>query len=624
MEVMRTACALMLLLGWFWEDMMIFFKNTEDKKGKTITRPRASLSTALSASTGMSFDELTDDSVIEILSRLPPELVIGLKRVSKTWHGLISDSFLHRISGELSGLLVCKKGCQADRVTSLIYREPEDCYKFVKSLFPQFPFFHSGNLLDCCNGLLLFCDSNSETAFYHVCNITTNQWVTVPLPCSGMSFPDAALAFDPSESTSFKVVLFPCPNLNHPKANCLEIFSSETGKWVTSRFHLEESHDKAVWGSQCVYFNGAFFRLSKSKKLFKFVISKHASESNRIRSIDLPCISETNLSQCIGLNNNCLHYAVFDGLNLRIWMLRYYSCDCDSQKYKWELKHNVRRERLPKSRTSSWWIKPLAFHPVSDVIFIGYPSSHNHISIICYRPSCKKLKGHILVTDIDDDICAFPFVRSIVPLTRENLIKTWNRRQRWQLFFSSRKEDHHKRAPWRIHLASFLDSNPVRVIAILLLIIDLIITVLELSSSLLSCPPKKNKIEEVWYHWVGIAILSLLSAKIVALAVGLGSSFFRRPGYVVDGVVVMGALLLEVFLETKGGGLLVVVSLWRIVRVVESAFELSDETIEALIEGIVCQFEELREENRRLLETIAEKDEIIEKLKQELDQSRHR
>jgi hypothetical protein len=54
-----------------------------------------------------------------------------------------------------------------------------------------------------------------------------------------------------------------------------------------------------------------------------------------------------------------------------------------------------------------------------------------------------------------------------------------------------------------------------------------------------------------------------------------------------------------------------VVSFRRVVRVVESAFELSDETIEAQIEGIVCQFEALREENIRLLESIGEKDKII-------------
>ncbi|GMY32157.1 voltage-gated hydrogen channel 1 [Fagus crenata] len=204
----------------------------------------------------------------------------------------------------------------------------------------------------------------------------------------------------------------------------------------------------------------------------------------------------------------------------------------------------------------------------------------------------------------------------------QNLIKSWYRRQKWQLFFNPTQQDLN-RAKWRTQLAKFLESTSVRVIAIFLLLLDLIFTILELSSSLLSCTPKTNKIQKVWYHWAGIAILSMLSGRIVALAVGLGSSFFRRPGYVLDSAVLMGALVLEVFLERKGGGLLVVVSLWRVVRVVESAFELSDEAIEAQIEAIVSQFEALREENRRLLETIAEKDKMIEKLKEEVDQCRH-
>ncbi|RVW24261.1 hypothetical protein CK203_047112 [Vitis vinifera] len=207
----------------------------------------------------------------------------------------------------------------------------------------------------------------------------------------------------------------------------------------------------------------------------------------------------------------------------------------------------------------------------------------------------------------------------------QNLIKNWQRRQRWQRWkhvFSSRQQDnlgHHKRAPWRIHLASFLESTPVHVFSICLLLTDLIFTVLELSSSLLSCSTKENKKGETWYHWVGIGILGLLCIKSIALAIALGFSFFWRPGYVVDGAVVIGALFLEAFLEGKGGGLLVVVSLWRVVRVVESVFELSDEAIEAQIEAVLREFEALRGENRRLLEVIGEKDKLIEKLQEELD-----
>ncbi|KAK3198313.1 hypothetical protein Dsin_021728 [Dipteronia sinensis] len=214
-----------------------------------------------------------------------------------------------------------------------------------------------------------------------------------------------------------------------------------------------------------------------------------------------------------------------------------------------------------------------------------------------------------------------------VELSIQNLIKINSRRSKWKLFFNPIKDQNlNTVASWRKQLASFVESTPVGVISILLLVLDLIITVFELSSSLtFSCTPNKkhDHPENVWYHWVGIAILTLLSGKTVALVVGLGGAFFRRPGYVVDGAVVIGALILEGFIERKGGGLLVVVCLWRVVRAVESAFELSDEAIEAHIQGLIWQLEALREDNVKLRGIIAEKDEIIEKLQQDLDRCKH-
>ncbi|KAF3457094.1 hypothetical protein FNV43_RR01751 [Rhamnella rubrinervis] len=213
------------------------------------------------------------------------------------------------------------------------------------------------------------------------------------------------------------------------------------------------------------------------------------------------------------------------------------------------------------------------------------------------------------------------------------LIKSWYARQKWHslfFFFNPKSQQQNRlitgnnRSPWRTQLANFLESTPIHGAAVFLLLLDLIFTTLELSSSLLSCYPNgTKKTEQAWFHWVGISILIILLAKIVALAVGLGiAEFLKRPGYVVDGGVMMGALILEAFLEKKVGGFLVVVSLWRVVRVIESAFELSDEAIEAQIEGIVCQFEALNEENKRLLATIAEKDVVISQLWEDLDRCR--
>ncbi|KAG5231915.1 voltage-gated hydrogen channel [Salix suchowensis] len=206
----------------------------------------------------------------------------------------------------------------------------------------------------------------------------------------------------------------------------------------------------------------------------------------------------------------------------------------------------------------------------------------------------------------------------IVENSVQNLIKSWNRRQKWMHLCNPRQAVLDLNTePWRNHLIKFLESTPAHVFAIALLLLDLILTILELSSSLLSCAPEEDSNKElgkVWYHLAGICILSLLSAT---------------ARLCVDGAVVIGALFLETFLEGKGGGLLVVVSLWRVVRLVESAFELSDEAIEAQIEGIVSQFEALSNENTRLLKTVAEKvcmietlQEIIEKLEKELDRYR--
>ncbi|GAB4844025.1 hypothetical protein Ancab_013989 [Ancistrocladus abbreviatus] len=209
---------------------------------------------------------------------------------------------------------------------------------------------------------------------------------------------------------------------------------------------------------------------------------------------------------------------------------------------------------------------------------------------------------------------------STVELSIQHLIKIWQRRQKWQKFLQLGKDFVITNgASWRIHLANFLESTSVRLISILLLISDLVLTITELSSSLISCGHRETAPKEVWYHWLGIVILSILCLKTVLLVIGFGGSFFRKPGYVVDGGAAVGALVLEGLLEKVGGGLLVAVSLWRVVRVVEGALELSDEAIEAQVEEIMCQFEALREENRRLLRIISEKDEIIEKLSEEID-----
>ncbi|XP_038886538.1 voltage-gated hydrogen channel 1 [Benincasa hispida] len=193
-----------------------------------------------------------------------------------------------------------------------------------------------------------------------------------------------------------------------------------------------------------------------------------------------------------------------------------------------------------------------------------------------------------------------------------DVVKLYERRKKWRsLFVAPNTNSIDTFSSWRVHLITLLESTPAHVITIVLLVMDLIITVLELSSSLISCGSHGKEEEKMLYfHWVSIAILSFLSAKTTALMVGLGCSFFRRSGCVVDGVVAVVALVLEVAAERKGGGVIMMASLWRLVRVVESAFELSDDAIEVKIEEIVWELERMKEEIRRQ----KEKDELMEML----------
>ena len=213
-----------------------------------------------------------------------------------------------------------------------------------------------------------------------------------------------------------------------------------------------------------------------------------------------------------------------------------------------------------------------------------------------------------------------------VEFSVQNLIKSWCRRQKWrQLCLFSPKQHPQELTSieprWRITLSEFLESYQVHLVTIFLLSLDIILMSLELSSSLVSCTSaKKTSNKDEWFHWGGTAILSILAVKSMALAVAMGRSFFRQLGCVMDGAVAIIALALQVFLDRKGTGFIVVVSLWRVLRVVETAFELSDEAIEVQIDGIINQFQDLSQENRTLLETLAEKDEVIKKLEEEINQ----
>lgn len=194
-----------------------------------------------------------------------------------------------------------------------------------------------------------------------------------------------------------------------------------------------------------------------------------------------------------------------------------------------------------------------------------------------------------------------------------------------------------QRAQWRKRLGEFLESTPVHVGALILLLIDLMATAVDLLKTLhnksrdlnnctallesCQCVSQFERSQSIEFlYWVGIVILSLLLLNVGGLLVAFGFSFFCHPGYVLDLLVLTTALFLEIFLDAQTAGLLVILNLWRIVRVAHGIFEVTDDAMESEIHNIEAEFEALQSKNRDMQELLRQKDQRIAELELELEQ----
>lgn len=207
---------------------------------------------------------LTDDLIVEILSRLPVKSLFRCKCVSTRWSGLISHpDHRRRLPQTLAGLFY---------VSVNPGRFPREALHFIniwesERRFPSPPplicpslSFIPGheNIItqNSCNGLLL-CRRPEGTSFdmfcYVVCNPATESWVVLPPSGSnpGGKFRAAWLGFDPTVSSHFHVFEFVDQHL----VSGVEIYSSQTGSWSykESRWNFRAS----ILGDECsVFFNG--------------------------------------------------------------------------------------------------------------------------------------------------------------------------------------------------------------------------------------------------------------------------------------------------------------------------------------------------------------------------------
>uniref|UniRef100_A0ACD5UF77 Uncharacterized protein n=1 Tax=Avena sativa TaxID=4498 RepID=A0ACD5UF77_AVESA len=338
--------------------------------------------------------KLTDDILVDIISRLPYKSTCCCKCVSTHWR----DLFWHpdhrkKLPCPLAGFF--HEGYNKNRFPSSaryftnVSGEGEPLINPALSFLPR---YDSLDILDGCNGLLLcrcWKPTDPKTLDYVVCNPITEKWVLVPATEWSSKVDVARLGFEPSVASHFYVFEFIDEEAwGIPESEqsdffgCIEqlaIYSSKTGVW---RHHsLKFFEFEVPKNSTSIFLNG----------ILHFSISYHMMVAIDVEGSDwtvvgipMPAKYEVEHGDAIFLSQRQLYATdCTAGSGLSVWALE------DLDREKWTLKHNVSHLQLfgPWYSAAANRFSVVSFHPERNMIFIVF--GHDNI-LMSYEMDCRK------------------------------------------------------------------------------------------------------------------------------------------------------------------------------------------------------------------------------------------
>ncbi|XP_052154812.1 F-box protein At5g07610-like [Oryza glaberrima] len=330
-------------------------KSKEEEEGSSATRNPAA--------------ELTDDLIVDILSRLPVKSVCRCKCVSRRWRGLISDpDHRKKLPQTLAGFFY-----SSENESSF----PDEARHFVNVtgrgrplVHPSLPFlprFERIRMVDSCGGLLLCRCYESSNAFrYVVCNPAMEEWVALPESGYGDDKEEVELCtrlgFDPAVSSHFHVFEFVSADDCSDVAG-VKIYSSETGEWNYSE--SEWFPDTVLFADQrSVFFNGMLHLVVLQLAIVAVDVKGETWWNMPVPEMEDVEDIFTWRPGFIGQSQGKLYYlSEYDTvpLSLSIWVLEDDSTD------EWTLKHNVTTELLSEKINSKTDIYHSDYYHVATV-----------------------------------------------------------------------------------------------------------------------------------------------------------------------------------------------------------------------------------------------------------------
>ncbi|XBI12622.1 putative F-box protein At3g52320 [Aegilops tauschii subsp. strangulata] len=137
-------------------------------------------SSSLPSGSETAAERLTEDLLVEILSRVPARPLCRFKCVSKHWLGLINDrTYRRKLPQTLTGFFF--SGTTEEQLVHPVLPFTNLSGSRSRTSLTFLPNGRDAFLLDCCNGFLLYdVSAHLGKRRYVVCNPATEEWTELP------------------------------------------------------------------------------------------------------------------------------------------------------------------------------------------------------------------------------------------------------------------------------------------------------------------------------------------------------------------------------------------------------------------------------------------------------------
>ncbi|KAK1274437.1 F-box protein [Acorus gramineus] len=317
-----------------------------------------------------SLENINQDILIEVLSKLPIKNLFQLRCVSKHWHDLLfqaSRKLATTTTLPASGLLYHQN---SDYSYARLLDDTDDYDGLFDIDLGFMPCGSDLRILDSRNGLLLCLPKTGPQPTLHLCNPMTKTWFTLPKPpkeTHPTTLTMAVLAFDPRRPRYFQVIHY----TNLSSTLDVAVFNSGTGRWVEKRV-LDEPQPQPLMFRHSVFADGALHVLLPPRRhVVRFDV-----ETGERWMIGLPGSESVGLEEILGESEGRVHYANHDGRELTVWVLK--------ERSEWVERLRIDVEGfgdlscgllsldlMNMVRVFPMKMTPVAFHPSSGVVFVG-------------------------------------------------------------------------------------------------------------------------------------------------------------------------------------------------------------------------------------------------------------